>query len=73
MKFPKLVIEEATALRENATQREKDRLNFINLDPEHFERCIYGQMTGSCYNSRAIELIQKSASKVYNNNEHLNL
>lgn len=71
MKFPKLVIEEAKALKEHATPEEINRLDFNRLNPESKFSCIYGQMTGDCFSGRAIDLITKSAKRVYvkNNKE----
>lgn len=65
MKFPKLVIDEAKALREHATEEEKSRLKLELFNAEDDNRCIYGLMTGKCFTSRAKELIEKSCQKVY--------
>lgn len=51
------VKKEAVALKENATAEELERLDFNTLDPEDYTECIYGQMTGSCLEERACELI----------------
>src|SRR6478609_11271758 len=64
-----LAIEEATALRENLTQREVDNLNYENLSGSGIKSCIYGQATGNCYSGRALELILKCAPKVYKPNQ----
>lgn len=69
MKFPKLVIEEATALKKHATEQELDMLSFEGLNPEDSRYCIYGQMTGSCWSERAVELINLCASRVYDDVE----
>lgn len=66
MKYPKLVIEEAKALRKHATEEEIDRLNFDSFDPDDDRRCVYGQMTGFCMSERATDLIKKSCKRVYN-------
>lgn len=55
----RLVIEEATNLKEYATKKELERLDFNYLDPNTPHRCIYGQITGNCFNERAIELLNK--------------
>lgn len=65
MKFPKLVIDEAKALKKHAMKYEKDRLDFVRLEATSTYRCIYGQMTGWCYSERAVELIEKCAKRVY--------
>lgn len=65
MKFPKLVIEEATALREHATKNEISHLSFENLEPSSKSECIYGQLTGDCYSPRATRLIEQCARRVY--------
>lgn len=58
------VHKEAAKLFKNATQEEKDRLDFEGLDPNMGRRCVYGQMTGYCYSSRATKLITACASLV---------
>lgn len=68
MKFPKLVIEEAKALRRHATKEEKELLQFCNLSPSNRMKCVYGLMTGECYSNRATELIEKCAKRVYKAN-----
>lgn len=52
-----LVISEAYALREHATQEERENLNFDNLDPFWGDACVYGQMTGMCISERAVGLL----------------
>lgn len=59
-----LVISEATALKSTADQYELERLDFRVLDPTEHTSCIYGQMTGSCFNKRAEELIATCATKL---------
>lgn len=71
MKFPKLVIDEATALRKHATEEEISNLDFETLKPDTVNSCIYGQMTGHCFSARAKELIEKSCKKVYSTNGEL--
>lgn len=51
------VIDEATGLKTCATQEELKKLDFNNLRPQDRDRCIYGQMTGSCFSERATELL----------------
>lgn len=65
MRFPKVLIEEATALKEHATKDELDKLDFSNLNPDHVGLCVYGQMTGHCNNIRSQELMRKCAKRVY--------
>jgi|SRR6185295_18110077 len=48
---------EAVALRQHATKEELGRLSFDLLDSANFEHCVYGQMTGNCCSTRALELI----------------
>ena len=43
-------------------------LDFDKLDPQSSLSCIYGQMAGNCYNSRARNLIYKCAIRVYKSN-----
>ncbi len=42
-----------------------DKLDFKGLNPQNSRYCIYGQMTGDCYGARATELVEKCASKVF--------
>lgn len=60
-----LVKKEAKAIKENATEKEIDNLDFDELRPANTQRCIYGQMTGDCYSLRANDLIVKCAKRVY--------
>jgi transcriptional regulator with XRE-family HTH domain len=62
-KLVKEVHIEAWKLRELATDEERAKLDFKTLKPDLSYRCIYGQMTGSCYSDRAERLI-KSCAKV---------
>lgn len=55
------VKQEAILLRSNATQEELDNLNLDDLNGLSAEYCIYGQLTGSCYNKRATELFAQCA------------
>lgn len=61
------VKKEARALKENATKEETSRLDFDDLDPNSPTRCVYGQMTGSCQNDRAVDLIKKCCVRVIHN------
>lgn len=61
----KLVISEADKLKKNATKRELSKLNIDDLRSTNALFCIYGQMTGSCYTTRAHNLISKCATRVY--------
>ena len=60
-----LVIKEAKKLKKAATLEEIENLNFKQLDPTKESQCIYGQITGSCFNKRAVKLIQASCKRVY--------
>jgi len=62
------VINGAIALKENATDEELSKLCEENLDPFSGIQCIYGQATGWCHSSRAIELINKCAVRFIANN-----
>lgn len=59
------VRKEAEALRVHATIEERERLNFSELKPSYVDRCIYGQMTGYCYNDRAAVLIGKCTARFF--------
>ena len=56
-----LVKGEAEKLKKYATPEELAKLNFIKLFFLHGTRCIYGQITGSCFSERAVELLKKCA------------
>lgn len=58
--FHQMVLDEANHLRKHATDEEKSKLDFKILSVNSGERCIYGQMTGSCVSDRACELFQKT-------------
>jgi hypothetical protein len=64
-KFPKLVVDEARKLKKFATPEELKKLNIENLDPKSGDQCIYGQMAGSCFSTRALHLIKNCAKRVY--------
>lgn len=55
------VAREANLLKKYATKEELDRLNAKLLKPFKEDGCIYGQMTGDCFGSRATDLIHKCA------------
>jgi len=59
-----LVKKEVANLKKFATVKERRRLSFLNLGAESTERCIYGQMTGSCFSERANQLIVKCCEEV---------
>jgi hypothetical protein len=50
------VIAEVALLKQHATAAELARLNIEKFDGESQLNCIYGQMAGHCWNSRAKEL-----------------
>lgn len=60
-----LVISEATKLKANATKIEIDKLDFDWLSSKSTTSCVYGQMTGYCFNTRATKLIKLSCQKVF--------
>lgn len=70
--YPALVKEEAKNLRKFATPRELSYLDFTSLDPGNASSCIYGQMTDNCFSLRAIELIERSCKRVYNESDGIN-
>lgn len=55
----RLAYKEADNLKLHCTPEELGMLNFDKLKPTHASSCIYGQMTGNCYNVRALQLIKK--------------
>jgi hypothetical protein len=48
-----LVRDEAAKLKEFATKKELERLDFGRLNPSSIRQCIYGQMAGDCFSQRA--------------------
>lgn len=67
-----LVRKEAKALREELTDRERDRLILELLNPMRSSMCIYGLATRYCFSNRALELIQK-CTKIYFTNPRYSL
>lgn len=67
-----LVIEEAILLKQHATKKELDSLDYGSLAGGSTHHCIYGQMTGNCENERTYELIRKCCSRVYKSGKHEN-
>ncbi len=65
-KLVELVKAEAANLKKFATKEEIDNLEAKYLDPNDPTSCIYGQCTGSCFSTRAHELIIQCADRVYN-------
>lgn len=65
------VAKEARALKEHATKRELNKLEFDDLDPNRFHSCIYGQMTGDCRSPRAAKLIHTCCPRYFVNDDHL--
>ena len=61
--FLKDVRTEINNIKKYATKAEINRLDFENLEPENYNRCIYGQMTDDCTSPRASELIFKSCAR----------
>ena len=62
--FYQAVHEEATLLRQHATPEQKSLLDFEDMSPNNPNRCIYGQMTGSCFSLDAHLLLGKCAIPV---------
>ncbi len=58
----KEVHKEAKKLKVTASADELENLDFSYLSPTAGSRCIYGQLTGDCFTSRAIELIKECAA-----------
>lgn len=56
-KLKELVRIEADNLRKHASADELSNLDFEHLNSNDVECCIYGQMTGMCFEERASELI----------------
>lgn len=60
-----LVRGEAAKLREIIKPSEAAKLDFRTLEGNSTEFCIYGQLTGHCFSSRANGLILKCCERVY--------
>lgn len=60
-----LVKKEAKKLKENATEKELSNLDFSNLRPSSSSSCIYGQLSGDCFNTRTSDLIHSCAERIY--------
>lgn len=61
------VIIEANNIKKFANPKEIEKLNFDHLQPSHRKNCIYGQMTGDCFNMRAATLIEKCTHRYFEN------
>ncbi len=61
----KLVKQEAKKLKEIAKPIELKKLDFENLESDNRNKCVYGQMTGDCFNKRAEKLIMTVCERVY--------
>lgn len=55
------VIKEAKLIKQYATAAEISKLDVFQLDHQDPDYCIYGQMTGNCFNQRANELLHLCA------------
>lgn len=51
---------EVIQLKKHATREELNRLDKDIFSPTKSDTCIYGLMTGDCYNDRSLELQKKS-------------
>ncbi len=60
---------EADNLKKHANPEELNRLDFSSFNPSLVDRCIYGQMTGNCFSSRAKQLIRMCTLKMYTDNQ----
>lgn len=65
-----LVMREAKALRKAMTEQEIGNLDLESLNPDSFTSCIYGQATGDCRSKRAVSLIRKCCTRVFNAGEN---
>lgn len=68
-KLKDLVRQEADNLKIHATPEEIADLDFDNLMPEDTHNCIYGQMTGDCFDKRAVELLNLCAIPYSSSNQ----
>ena len=64
----KLVEQEAKNLVKFATKEELNNLDFKTLDGDSANHCIYGKLSKNCFSIRAVELIEESCERVYENN-----
>ena len=62
--FIQEVCNEINTIKERATKKEIDRLNFDKFEHTHSGHCIYGQMTGDCGSKRANQLYMKSLDEI---------
>lgn len=59
-----LVIKEAKSLKVHASKQMLKQLSFNRLHATLYSKCIYGQMTGSCFSPEAYHLIVSCAPKL---------
>lgn len=60
------VIAECIAIKEHATQEERNNLVF-SIDAQDPDECIYGRLTGNCRSERAKELINRCCVRTVDN------
>lgn len=65
-----LAIQEAINIKKHATDQEIDNLDIRSFNGGYPRTCLYGQLTGNCYNARAVELIQLCCERVYEANRN---
>ena len=70
--FIQEVYNEINTIKEKATKREISRLNFNKFEHTNSGQCIYGQMTGDCYSTRAKDLYIKSLDAISKHNVDVN-
>ena len=64
------VTDEIENIKKFATDKEKQKLDFDNFDPDFLTSCIYGQLTGDCESDRAIKLIRKCCKRYFHFEEN---
>lgn len=65
--FLENVRHEVETIKNLATKKEINRLDFNSLDPDSKIDCIYGQMTGYCRSRRALKLISEGCIRMVKN------
>lgn len=72
-KLISLVKAEAKLLKVFATKKQIKKLDIKTLNPKGTQECIYGQMTGNCFNEESVSLIELCCKKVYHSKEKVEI
>lgn len=64
-KIAKDAFKEASFLRSEITDKERNNLSYDLLSTSSSSQCIYGLISGNCYNDRATQLMRRSKIELH--------